>query len=87
MFGRILNLGYIHFFSHHAGYLQRIESLLPRVHSNQRHPSKISFIENIPATSSNSLTSETTFSNYLLIVDVYSKVPELHGMETILMRK
>ena len=29
------------------------------------------------------LTSETTFSNYLLIVDAYSKIPKLYGMEII----
>ena len=30
-----------------------------------------------------SLTSDTTFSNYLLIVDAYSKTPKLYGMENI----
>ena len=29
------------------------------------------------------LTSFTTFSNYILIVDAYSKIPKLHGMEKI----
>ena len=29
------------------------------------------------------ITSETTFSNYLLIVDAYSKIPKLYGMEII----
>ena len=29
------------------------------------------------------LTSETTFSNYLLIIDTYSKVPKLYGMDKI----
>ena len=28
-------------------------------------------------------TNDTTFYNYLLIVDAYSKVPKLHGMEKI----
>ena len=27
------------------------------------------------------LTSDTYFSNYLLIVDAYSKIPKLHGMD------
>ena len=27
--------------------------------------------------------SDTTFSNYLLIVDAYSKIPKLYGMEKI----
>ena len=37
----------------------------------------------IPATPPKCLTSETTFSNYLLIVDAYSKLPKLYGMEII----
>ena len=37
----------------------------------------------IPSTSTKHLTSDTTFSNYLLIVDTYSKIPKLHGMEKI----
>ena len=37
----------------------------------------------IPSTAPKSLTSDTTFSNYLLIVDAYSKIPKLYGMEKI----
>ena len=37
----------------------------------------------IPSTAPKSLTSDTTFSNYLLIVDDYSKIPKLYGMENI----
>ena len=37
----------------------------------------------IPKTSPKSLTSETNFSNDLLIVDAYSKIPKLYGMEII----
>ena len=37
----------------------------------------------IPSTTPKSLTSDTTFSNYLLIFDSYSKIPELYGMEKI----
>ena len=37
----------------------------------------------MPATSSKSLTKDTSFSNGLLIVDAYSKIPKLHGMENI----
>ena len=29
------------------------------------------------------MTSDTTFSNYLLIVDTYSKIPKLYGMDKI----
>ena len=42
------------------------------------------FMGTIPATSPKRLTSETTFSNYLLIVDPYSKIPKLYGMEIII---
>ena len=37
----------------------------------------------IPSTASKFLTSDTTFTNYLLIVDAYSKTPKLYGMEKI----
>ena len=37
----------------------------------------------IPSTAPKKLTSDTTFSNYLLIVDAYSKTPKLYGMENI----
>ena len=37
----------------------------------------------IPSTAPKRLTSDTTFSNYLLIVFVYSKIPKLYGMENI----
>ena len=37
----------------------------------------------IPLTTPKILTSDTTFSNYLLIVDAYSKITKLYGMEKI----
>ena len=37
----------------------------------------------IPSKAPKSLTSDTTFSNYLLIVDTYSKIPKLYGMDNI----
>ena len=37
----------------------------------------------IPSTASKSLTSDTTFSTYLSIVDAYSKIPTFYGMEKI----
>ena len=41
------------------------------------------FMDIIPSTASKILTGDTTFSNYLLIVDDYSKIPKLYGMEKI----
>ena len=40
-------------------------------------------MEIFPSTSPQSLTSDTTFSNYLLLVDAYSKIPKLYGMEKV----
>ena len=37
----------------------------------------------IPSTAPKSLTSGTTFSNYILIVCAYSKIPKLYGMDKI----
>ena len=41
------------------------------------------FMDIIPSTAPKILTSDTTFSNYLLSVDAYSKIPKLYGMENI----
>ena len=38
----------------------------------------------ITATAPKRLTSDTTFSNYLLIVDAYSKIPKLYGIAKII---
>ena len=37
----------------------------------------------IPSKSPKSLTNDTTFSNSLLIVYAYSKIPKMYGMENI----
>ena len=46
-------------------------------------PFKWVFMDIIPATAPKSLTSYTNFSNCLLIVDEYSKIPKLYGMVKI----
>ena len=48
-----------------------------------RAPFKWVFMDIIPSTAPKSLTNDTTFSNYLLIVDAYSKISKLYGMENI----
>ena len=57
---------------------------------NKKDRSKISLKPKAPfkwvfmdITAPKSLTSDTTFSNYLLIVDAYSKIPKKYGMEKI----
>ena len=37
----------------------------------------------IPSTAPKSLTSDKTFSNCILIVDYYFKIPKLYGMDKI----
>ena len=37
----------------------------------------------IPSTAPNVLTNYTIFSNYILIVDAYSKIPKLYSMDKI----
>ena len=37
----------------------------------------------IPSTAPKSLTNDTNLKNYLLIVDAYSKIPKIYGMENI----
>ena len=50
---------------------------------NPKAPFKWVFMGIIPSTAPKSLTSDTTFSNYLLIVDAYSKIPKLYGKDNI----
>ena len=38
----------------------------------------------IPSTAPKILTSDTTFSNYILIVDAYFNIPKLYGTEKII---
>ena len=37
----------------------------------------------VPSTAPKRLTSDTTFYNYLFIVDAYFNIPKLYGMEKI----
>ena len=46
-------------------------------------PFKWVFMDIIPSIAPKLLTSDTTFSSCLLIVDAYSKIPKLYGMEKI----
>ena len=46
-------------------------------------PFKWVFMDIFTSTAPKSLTSDTTFSNYLLIVDAYSNIPKLYGMDNI----
>ena len=40
-------------------------------------------MDKIPSTAPKRFTSNTTFYNYLLIVDAHSKIAKLYGMEKI----
>ena len=46
-------------------------------------PFKWVFMDVIPSTAPKRVTNDTNFINYLLIVDAYSKIPKLYGMENI----
>ena len=46
-------------------------------------PFKWFFMDIIPSTAPKSLTNDTNFKNYLLIVDAYSKISKLYGMKNI----
>ena len=41
------------------------------------------FMDIIPPTAPKILTIDTTFSNYILIIDAYSKITKSYGMEKI----
>ena len=46
-------------------------------------PFKWVFMDIVPSTAPKSLTNDTNFQNYLLIVDAYSKIPKPYRMENI----
>ena len=46
-------------------------------------PFKWVFMDIVPSTAPKFLTSDTTFSNYLLIFNAYSKIQNIYGMEKI----
>ena len=48
---------------------------------------KLVFLDIIPATNTKSLRKETTFDNYLLIVDAYYNIQKNYGMENIITKE
>ena len=50
---------------------------------NPKTPFKWVFMVIIPTIYYKSLTKDTTFLHYLLIVDAYSKITKLYGMKNI----
>ena len=48
-----------------------------------KSPPKWVFMDIIPSTAPKLLTIDTTFSNDILIVDAYYKIPKLYGTEKI----
>ena len=54
-----------------------------KISLKSKAPFKWVFMDIISSTASKSFTSETTFSRYILIVDAYSKIPKLYGIENI----
>ena len=54
-----------------------------KVSMDPKAPFKWVFMDVIPSTAPKSLTNDTNFKSYLLIVDAYYKIPKLYGMENI----
>ena len=54
-----------------------------RIPLKPKAPFKWVLMDTIPSTVPKSLTNDTTFSNFLLIANAYSKIPKLYGMENI----
>ena len=59
---------------------KKARSMLPL---KPKSPFKWFLMDIIPSTAPKSLTNDTYYKNYLLIVDAYSKMPKLYGMENI----
>ena len=50
---------------------------------NPKAPFKCWFMDILPTITPKILTNDTTFSNFVLIVDAYSKIPNIYGIEKI----
>ena len=59
------------------------ESARSKTPLKPKAPFKWVFMDIIPSTAPKRLTSDTTFSTFLLIVDAYSKISKLYGTEEI----
>ena len=82
MFGRILNLGEIQTPFCTSCQISAMNKKARYKNSlNPRAPFKWVFMGIITATSPKRLKSKTIFSNYLLIVDSYSKILKMYGMD------
>ena len=53
---------------------------ISKIPLKSKTPLKCLFMDIIPAAFSKSLTKDTNFSNYLLILDAYSKTPKIYGI-------
>ena len=63
------------------------KNLISETPLKSKRPFKWVFMDTTPSISSKILTKDTTFTNYLLIVDTYSKLPIIYGMEDITTEK
>ena len=59
---------------------KKARSIIPL---RSKAPFMCDFMDIVPSTAPKSLTCDTTFSNYILIVDAYCKIPKLYVMENI----
>ena len=64
-------------------YLNNPQNTISKTPLNTKTPFKWVFMDTIPAISSKILTKYTTFSNYLLTVDVYYRLTRFYGIENI----
>ena len=59
------------------------KKVISKTPMKSKTPFKWVFMEIILAASSKSFTKGTAFDNYFLVIDAYSKIPKLYGMENI----
>ena len=69
-------------------YLKEVQIIMPNLRNSfDTRPFKWIFMGIVPSTATKSLTSDTNFSKHLLIVDAYSNISKLYGMEKITTEK
>ena len=64
-------------------FCKKCKKARSKVPLKPKSPFKWVFMDVIPATSPKSLTNDTNFKIFVLIVDAYSKLPKLYGMKNI----
>ena len=84
IFGKALGSGYIlNLYAHHVRSPKYMKKSISKTPMKPKTTLVWVLMDIIPAIYDKSLTKNTTFYKYLLIVDAYDKLPRINGIENI----